>query len=220
MTIIYALTCPLMGVVRYVGKTDMALGKRLASHLIGCRTGRDAGNKKNVWMKGIVDADLIPGIQILERVSGGESWQEAEIRWIAHYRAQVGDLLLNASDGGEGNLGYSPSAETRAKISAAGKARAPYPRKPHSEETKAKIAATLKGRPGPMTGKKHSPETLAKMAAAREGRKLSESHRQRLSEVRKGHPVSAEARAKIGAKVSAAAARKRAEKLKQAQAQT
>ncbi|MDE1139970.1 NUMOD3 domain-containing DNA-binding protein [Paraburkholderia tropica] len=213
MTIIYALLCPESGEVRYVGKTSMNLARRLSSHIMGCECGRDQHQPKNKWLAELVRKDLVPLIRILERVPDGESWEPVEMRWIAHYRAALGKQLLNSAIGGHGPNGYVASAETRAKISASGKARAPYPRKPHSAETKAKIAATLTGRPGPMTGKKHSPETLAKMAAAREGRKLSESHRAKLSEVRNGHEVSPEARAKIGAKVSAAAARKRAEKL-------
>lgn len=217
MTIIYALICPKSGSVRYVGKTAMPLGRRLSSHIMGCGCGRDKRQRKNVWLSEIIAEDLIPAITILERVPAGECWESAEIKWIAHYRSLLGDELLNASNGGKGTRGFVPSAETRAKISASGKARAPYPRKPHGDDVKAKISAALKGRDGPMTGKNHSPESLAKMAAAREGRKLSDAHRAKLSEVRKGHSVSEEARAKIGAKVSAAAARKRAEKLAQVQ---
>lgn len=209
---IYALLCPDSGVVRYVGQTSLTVGHRLARHITECYDPRTNGSKKNVWLSSILANNKIPSVMVLERVGDGCSWEAAEKRWIAHFRYILGDDLLNSSDGGQGNSGFSHSAETRAKISASGKARAPFYRPPPSEETKAKIAATLRGRPSPMTGKKHSPEALAKMAAARQGRKLSESHRAKLSEVRKGHPVSDEARAKIGAKVAAAAARKRAEK--------
>jgi group I intron endonuclease len=215
MTIIYALTCPTTGQVRYVGKTDMSIAKRLASHIFGCKAQREKRVRKNVWLAEIIDADMVPGIHVLERVPDGSCWQDAEIRWIAHYRVEVGSDLLNVSNGGKGQRGYVPTEETRAKISAAGKARAPYPRKPHSEETRAKIAATLKGRPGPMAGKKHSPETLAKMSAAQAGRKLTEEHCATLSKALKGRSVSPETRAKIGAKVSASAARKRADKAAQ-----
>lgn len=213
MTIIYALLCPASGDVRYVGKTAMALARRLASHIMGCSAGRDKRQAKNVWLQEILSADLIPAIKILERVEDGECWEAAERKWIAHYRTLLGSELLNASDGGRGPKGYIPSAETRKKISDAGKARSPYPRSPPSKETRAKISAALKGRQGPMVGKKHSPESRAKMAASHKGKKLSEAHREKLSEVRKGRQFSAETRAKIGAKVSAAAAIKRAEKL-------
>lgn len=217
MTIIYALICPMSGKVRYVGKTAMQLGRRLSSHIMGCTSGRDKHLRKNVWLSEILAEDLIPGIAILERVPAEECWESVERRWISHYRTILGEELLNASDGGKGPRGFVPSAETRERISASGKSRAPYPRKPPSDATKAKISASLKGRDGPMKGKSHSPDSLAKMAKARQGRTLSDAHRAKLSEVRKGHPVSEEARAKIGAKVSAAAARKRAEKLAQAQ---
>ena len=54
-----------------------------------------------------------------------------------------------------------------------------------SEETRAKIAAGMRG-------KKHSPETLAKMSAVHRGRTFSNEHRAKLSAASRGKPKSAE----------------------------
>jgi len=79
-------------------------------------------------------------------------------------------ILRNRTDGGEGSSGYIVSKETRMKKSAAwkgennpmyGKSGINSPRygKPHSEETKAKMSAVLKGR-------QFSNDSKAKMSAA------------------------------------------------------
>ena len=67
-----------------------------------------------------------------------------------------------------------------------------YPRKPHSEETRAKISAAKRGH-------KHSEEAKAKMSAAQRGRKLTPEHRAKISASNKGRKVSDETRAKISA---------------------
>lgn len=94
--------------------------------------------------------------------------------------------LSEALKGNKNNEGRAPaSAETRAKLSAAGLGVA----RPKSAEHRAKISKTLTGRP-------LSPETRAK-----------------LSEMRKGKPKSPEHVAKVAAAVSATKQRKRAERL-------
>lgn len=83
---------------------------------------------------------------------------------------------------------WSASIETKAKMSAAAKARPPA-----SAEARAKLSAALSGRVCPW---------LIESNRARAGQKrgpLSAEHRAKLSAVKKGHTVSAEARAKISA---------------------
>lgn len=79
-----------------------------------------------------------------------------------------------AADFKEHNPGRSPTAETRARMSASHRG---IKRGPHSEERKAKIAAAHKG-------KVKSPEHLAALSASKTGKKRgphSELHRQRQS---------------------------------------
>lgn len=82
------------------------------------------------------------------------------------------------------------------------------PRRPRTEETKAKISAAH-------TGRKHTPETKAKMSesqkkkappteetkakigAAHKGRILPQEHREKISKTLKGHEVSLETREKL-----------------------
>ena len=103
--------------------------------------------------------------------------------------------------------GYAPtrgrkhSPETRAKLSAstAGK-----PRRPLSDETKAKISAANLGR-------KRTPEFCEQARKLATGRKHSEEHKAAFSETMRGHVVTAETRAKIGAANRAVQALKRKE---------
>src|SRR5262249_26906297 len=73
------------------------------------------------------------------------------------------------------------SPEHRAKIAAALRGR---PGRPHSPETRARISAANKGRPG----RPHSPETRARIAAALKGREVSPETRANMSAARKGRP--------------------------------
>lgn len=78
--------------------------------------------------------------------------------------------------GNKHTLGYVPTLETRAKISAAGKGRK------HSEQTKLKIGAAHKG-------KTISDEHKARLSLLATGRKPSEETRKKLS-ARTGHKMS------------------------------
>lgn len=126
-----------------------------------------------------------------------------EVELIARYgRRDMGGLLVNKTDGGEGSSGWVPSAETRAKISKANsgwvhtptaiaKMRAANVGRKHSAETRAKIAAAH-------IGITHSDETRYKLSKDRMGKPLSEETRAKLSAVRRGKPKSAEHRKRIG----------------------
>ena len=107
--------------------------------------------------------------------------------------------LRNLTDGGEGPSGYIPSAEHRAKLSAANKGRNPSP------ETRAKISAAASN-PSPETrakmsaaGSNPSPETRAKLSAAHKGRIKSPETRAKMSAAGKGRKHSPEHRAKNSA---------------------
>ena len=93
----------------------------------------------------------------------------------------------NSTLGGKGNSGYSPSLETRIKISKAGKGRK------LSKETCRKMSMAQKG-------KKHSEETRRNISKSLKGKKLSEEHKKKMSESRKGRKLSEEHKKKISGK--------------------
>lgn len=104
-----------------------------------------------------------------------------EVELISLYgRRDMGGLLVNKTDGGEGTAGWSPSAETRAKI---GKALLGNTRRlgiPHTAEVRDKMSASLIGRP-------KSAETRFKMSVSSigntrcVGRILSDETRAKMS---------------------------------------
>jgi hypothetical protein len=82
--------------------------------------------------------DAEPTLVVLEECAR-EAVEEAERRWIADMR-EAGCRLTNHTDGGDGMLGKSPSAETRAKIGAAHRG------KVVSTETRARMSAAARAR--------------------------------------------------------------------------
>jgi hypothetical protein len=114
--------------------------------------------------------------------------------------------LVNQKDGGEG--GRNPSAEVRMKMSLARKGK-PSTRLDYrvSEETRAKISASLLGRKqsaetiakraATHTGMKRPPGTGEKISAANRGRKHSAEHSAKIAASRRGKPLSFEHRAKL-----------------------
>jgi group I intron endonuclease len=111
--------------------------------------------------------------------------------------ANWGDpLYLNldplASSGGN-FTGRKHSEETKAKLSAAGRAQRGRPGKKHSDESRAKMSAALIGR-------KLSEEHVANSRASRLGMKQSEEHVAKVRAARLGTSHSEETKAKIGAK--------------------
>lgn len=104
-----------------------------------------------------------------------------EVELIARYgRRDMGGVLVNKTDGGEGASGWVPSAEARAKIGKSLLGNARRRGIPHTEEIKAKLSASLVGR-------QMSEETRVKMSIASlgntrcVGRVLSEETRSRMS---------------------------------------
>lgn len=122
LNIIYALTEPkeLGGGIRYIGQS--AIGeKRCKQHkkkyMLTSKT------HKNNWIKSLFDKGLTYDWMIIENLGDFETDEardaalnEAEIRWIKHYK-DLGINLTNSTDGGEGTRGNILSPETRAKMS-------------------------------------------------------------------------------------------------------
>ena len=204
--VIYTLSDPRNGIVRYVGKANNPK-RRLAMHLRKAVKGNEH-NHRVCWLLSLIRAGVQPTLAPIEE-GIGPGWQESEKKWIRAFR-ELGNDLVNATDGGEGTTGYVETAETRAKISAAIK-RTMTPERHarlaemgrkmrHTPESKAKLSASHKGKilspehrarlsvahrlwlvrmAQKGTPYRHSPETLAKMSVGNKGKILSPEHRAR-----------------------------------------
>lgn len=166
MAYIYALCDPDTEDVRYIGKANDVAG-RLKSHLNEKSTTRKAR-----WIQSLKRKGLKPSTVVLEEVSS-DMWEDAEIRWIAHYRS-LGCDLCNHTDGGDGL--NNPTEDTRRKIGAWQRAEWDDPVKRErrmsimqSPERRAKISAAH-------TGKKKSAQHVANLPQNQAGRKLSPEH--------------------------------------------
>lgn len=94
--IIYDLSCPITGNIRYVGKTSRTLNERLAQHI------SDTTRKNNhvqCWIKSLLNNNLKPVISILDEVDNSE-W----VFWEKHYISLFKSFnfkLCNHTEGGE-----------------------------------------------------------------------------------------------------------------------
>jgi hypothetical protein len=157
--VIYALLCPKCGCPRYVGQTqDWA--SRLISHKKGIKSTDNCVYKKR-WVQKLIDEGLEFKSVILLELPTREGLADAEKYWIKFLKER-GCPLTNLTAGGDGGtLGLKNSPETIAKRAAHFKG------VPKSEETKAKISATLTGRPSPKKGRPLTEEQLVKHALVR-----------------------------------------------------
>jgi len=181
--IIYGLFDPRDGELRYIGKSEAGLKRRLAEHLMPSYLATPS--HKNSWIKGLLAEGVQPVGVVLQRLSTSAELCDAERYWITFFRAQ-GCRLTNMTDGGEG-FGKRPvSAETRAKMRAAklGKKQSPEhiakriaPRigRPLSAEHRASCSAAAKRRG-------ISAATRAAAIAAATGRVRTEAERAATSE--------------------------------------
>jgi hypothetical protein len=139
MNIIYGLIDPVTKQLRYVGQSMRGL-KRTSYHMYDYAHGTNE-HKRN-WINKLKSQGLKYEVEILEELEREEDLNEAEIFWIGYFK-MIGCDLLNANAGGASN--WHPSEDTLKKMSAWQKG------VPKPEEHRAKIAATLTGRP---TGRK------------------------------------------------------------------
>lgn len=157
--VVYTLSDPHTGAIRYVGKTCRGLKQRLKDHLLPKNL--KARTHKNCWLKALAARGAKPVIEIVE--VAGDGVDEAERFWISQFRA-LGFDLTNATDGGEGTTGLKrlPRTEAhRARLSAALKGRQ------MDAVWREKLGAALRGKPK----KPFTPEHRANISAARRGHK-------------------------------------------------
>ena len=102
-TIIYTLSDPETGEIRYIGKTTLPLKYRLTGHLYTKKERNGLVNHRINWIQSIVKRGLKPIIIEIDSCKWEES-QALEIYYIAKYKKE-GYRLVNTSMGGEGNLG-------------------------------------------------------------------------------------------------------------------
>jgi len=169
--IIYALTDPMTGDVRYVGRSSRGL-QRPAAHMHPRALAKD-DTYKGRWLRSLVASGHRPGVRVIAVCADESHLNAAERQWIAYGKASCWPLT-NGTDGGEGLC--NPPPETRVKMSAA-----------------------KKGKPGGYTGKRHSFATRTQMAASHTGRSLNAEHRAAIGAGHRGIVRSAEARAATSA---------------------
>ena len=89
---IYTLTCPLLGMVRYVGITMQSLNKRLQGHM-SSDNGNGIGWKRD-WIKTLKQNGLRPLIDLVSEAPNEQQAKLEETRYIYHY-IQQGFPLVN-----------------------------------------------------------------------------------------------------------------------------
>lgn len=147
---VYGLTDPRTGEIRYIGKTSQGMRRPLA-HAWESKLAKERGRHKANWIAQLQREHLEYGVTVLDILPDTYGLDALEQRWIAYGRG-VGWPLTNLTNGGEGMHGFSPSAETRAKIAAGNRG------KVRTAETRARLAETSRGR-------RHTPEECARMRA-------------------------------------------------------
>jgi len=171
---IYTLADPRSGEVRYVGKTKFSLNARLMGHL------NDKHKcHKTHWINSLKANGIKPSIEIIEE-SNLENWQEAERFWIASLR-QIGCRLTNQKEGGEGG---SLSFESRQKMSL--------------WQTGRKLSAShIENMRIASTGRKHTQETKAKISQSGKGRKMPLEIIERIKASKRKNPAKTIAAIKV-----------------------
>jgi group I intron endonuclease len=157
--------------IRYVGKTKKKIQERLNQHIYLSK--RKVKRPLYLWIKKLLDDGKKPEVVLIEETDDKE-WVEKEIFWIRFYRKN--EKLLNLSDGGESNLNYVPSLETRKKISESNLGKHNFWKgKKLSDEHKKKIG--ISG-----LGKKRSENTKKNISESLKGKKLSDEHKMKISQ--------------------------------------
>jgi|SRR5579872_3323863 len=169
--------------IRYIGKTGRTLDYRLSCHCSDLK----ARNYRTNWIKHLKNQGLRPLIYPIAMCKSELDTNACEIFCIKQFR-DWGYKLTNGTEGGDGVSGRIVSEETKAKIAAKlkGNKNGANP----TMETRAKFSMARKGNKHAL-GYKHTPEELAKIAATSQqywaSRKLPEKiEKQIVEEYTKG----------------------------------
>jgi len=164
--IIYVLLEPDTNNVRYVGKA-IDLYTRIRNHYKPSRL-IDKTHKNN-WLNKLLNEGKYVKVSIVEQLEDENLLNEAEKKWIKHYK-DLGCDLTNGTEGGDGGK-MSPESIEKMKSKKIGVKL--------SKEHKQKISEGNKGRVV-------TEETRTKLSEARKTYVVSEETRRKLSESHKG----------------------------------
>ncbi len=216
-SIIYGLSDPITGELRYVGKSEKGLS-RPRSHASACLLKKNTNPHKCNWVRKLLSKGLSYRIHVLQELPDSAILGEAEIFWIGYFRG-MGCRLLNISTGGDaGAKGWVPSAETKARIGAGNRGKTKSPealkkmgdaaRQPHRLLMLA--AARAKIVPGQsFLGKTHTAAARAKISKAKLGVAVhSAESKAKISAAMKGRVYSAETIEKMRVAAQARVARR------------
>jgi hypothetical protein len=169
-TFIYTLSDPDTLEVRYIGKAN-SIKYRFWSHIHEAKN--DSRNQRKCnWIKKLLAQNKKPIIEILEEVPR-DRWKEAEMYWIAQFKAW-GFRLINLTSGGESGV-ISENCRKALNNSKRGHLKGTFK---HSEETKAIIKQKRANQVMTDEHKKRISESM-------KGKKKSEDHKKNISEGRK-----------------------------------
>ncbi len=159
---VYGLVDPETEEIRYIGQTTKPVQIRLNEHINKHKIYNNLHLKN--WISKILRIGLKPKVIIIQK---NAIWSQDEIKHIKKFR-DLGKNLLNATDGGDGMLGFKHSEETKKIMS---KTKMGFK---HSNITKEKISRTKKGR-------QPSKETKNKIRQALLGSFISEVTKGKIS---------------------------------------
>jgi group I intron endonuclease len=134
---VYGLIDPRSGELRYVGKTERSNVVRLKRHVHNAHEG--VSSHAYNWLRQLLAAGLKPEVSVLEVHETAEALNEAERHLIAYFRS-IGCDLTNATEGGDGSVGYRHTEESKQKQ------RSKMTGRRLTEEHRASISGGLMGR--------------------------------------------------------------------------
>lgn len=184
---IYGLIDPRTRELRYIGQTTRTVAQRLASHVSPKST--RAHSRVARWIGGLIKQGHRPIAVPMAVASTREQLDALEVAFIAHLRG-AGARLKNHTEGGGGRAGYVPTAEERERSAAAQRG---VPKPKHTDEWRARMSASKKGKPSTNSAEHHarigaskrgiprSPEVRAKISAARKGKRAGEYTTERMA---------------------------------------
>lgn len=142
--LVYGLTDPRTGGIRYVGRSSTGLARPRA-HFKALESETDLSHRVR-WLRVLQRLGLSYGIIILEHCRNKDHLYEAEERWILAGRRLGWELTNSTAGGKDGPLSLTP--EHRAKIAAAARGR-PRP--------------DLKGKPNPAVAARNRDPDIREM---------------------------------------------------------
>jgi group I intron endonuclease len=186
--LIYTLSHPTTGDVRYIGQTSKSLENRLIRHLYEARQNKCYRHR---WIISLIKLGLTPKIELLDHCETFQ-WSETERYWISMFKFW-GFKLVNGDDGGRGTKGLKHSEETKKILSASRRGI------PQSQETVQKRVAKNTGKKRSKEfcdknakwwiGRNHRPETREKMSLAKRGKRPSDLAMSVLSQMAEGNKL-------------------------------